>query len=114
MFTADKVSLTELFELSQKMDSAIVKGVVDIKRRIVILDASLHADEEAYLLENGSNQSDLWGFNLLPEQYGSDDFIVYDSMINLRPWDGNRSRFVTDTEVQNKIKQIIAEIVFDD
>ena len=51
-----------------------------------------HADEEYLLLENGSEQKNLWGINIFPEQIGNSDFIVFDSMINLRPNEGNRSR----------------------
>jgi hypothetical protein len=74
------------------------------------VDAELHADEEAYLLENGSEQKDLWGINLYPE-ISADDFIEFDSMINLRPAQGNRSRGVEDVKTQEKIRLIISKLV---
>jgi hypothetical protein len=76
----------------------------------MVIDAELHADEEALLIENGSNHSDLWGINLYPELTGP-DFIEYDSMINLRPSQGNRSRGVEDPEVRDHIQKIVRNLV---
>lgn len=80
----DKIAIGELKEMSEKMFGNLVKAVVDIKKGIMAVDAELHADEEAVLLENGSEQKNLWGINFYPEISG-DDFIEFDSMINLRP-----------------------------
>jgi len=113
MFIAEKITLSQLESLSQKMDGSIVKGVADIKKGVVVLDAPMHADEESFLLANGSDQSDLWGFNLFPSSYGTDDFIVYRSMINLRPWDGCRSMVITDTDVTRKIEELVDAIISD-
>jgi hypothetical protein len=103
------LSLTELREMSEKMSEPLVKGVVDVVRRRLVLDAGLHADEEFYLLENGSAQADLWGINLWPDSYGTDDFVEYDSMINIRPGQGNRSRGVDDADMRSLIREIVAE-----
>jgi hypothetical protein len=88
----------------------LVKAVVDIKKHIMEIDASLHADEEAYLLSTGSNQSDLWGINLYPDLAGA-DFIEFDSMINLRPSQGNTSRGVDDPKIQEIIKSIVKLLI---
>jgi len=95
--------------MSERMYSPLVKAVVDVRRRILVVDAEMHADEEAFLLEDGSAQSDLWGINLWPEEYGTEDFVEFDSMINLRPRDGNRSRSVDDTRKQALIREVVAE-----
>jgi hypothetical protein len=84
--------------------------VVDIKLAIMAIEAELHADEEAILIDRGSDQNDLWGINLYPE-LESADFIEYDSMINLRPSRGNRSRGVEDPKVRDLIQQIVAGLV---
>jgi len=84
----------------------MVKGVVDVRRGTLALDAELHSDLEALLLENGSNQSDLWGINLYPDQTG-EDFLEFDSLINVRPSQGNRSREVEDESLRLKIRNII-------
>ncbi len=61
MKQVDEITLSELAEMALSMYGALVKGVVDIDKRILVLDAELHADEEQFLLENGSQQMDLWG-----------------------------------------------------
>lgn len=91
------------------MFGSLVKGVVDVKKEVLVLDAELHADLETYLLENGSNQSDLWGINLYPEDFDTEEFIEFDSMINIRPRQGNRSRDVEDESVRQEIIRIVRE-----
>jgi hypothetical protein len=105
-----RASLHELNEMATNTFGDMVKAVVDVKLAIMAIDAELHADEEALLIENGSDQRDLWGINLYPEIEG-EDFIEFDSMINLRPSIGNRSRGVENPEVREKIRQIVDDLV---
>ncbi len=86
----------------------LVKAVVDADKAIIAVDAELHSDLEALLLENGSKQKSLWGINLYPEIQGN-NFIEFDSMINMRPSLGNRSRGVDDEGMRNKIVEIVAK-----
>lgn len=95
-----------LLELETHYFGDMVKGVVDIDERKIALDAEMHADLETLLLQEGSLQKNLWGFNLYPELEG-DDFLEFDSLINIRPNQGNRSRGVEDPAIQEKIKEII-------
>ncbi len=106
----DKITINELNEMSSKMFGNLVKAVVDIEKGVMAVDAELHADEESLLLENGSMQKNLWGINIYPEQKG-EDFIEFDSMINLRPSQGNRSRGVEDIAIQKKILKIIDKLI---
>ena len=85
----------------------MVKGVVDVERELLALDADLHADLEALLLEDGSAQKDLWGINLYPDE--DEDFIEFDSLINIRPMAGNRSRGVEDPDIQEKIVEVVGK-----
>ena len=105
------ITLDELKQMSQKMFGNLVKAVVDIEKGIMAVDAELHADEEAFLLENGSKQINLWGINIYPELFGQADFIEFDSMINLRPSQNNRSRGVDDPELKKKILQITDNLI---
>jgi hypothetical protein len=104
------VSLIELQQMAAALFGDLVKAVVDVNREIMIVDAELHADEEALLIGNGSNQTDLWGINLYPELTG-DEFIEYDSMINLRPSRGNRGRGVEDPALRESIRTIVMSLV---
>ena len=69
----------------------------------------LHADEEATLIQDGSSQVDLWGINLYPEE--TEGWVEFDSMINVRPAQNNRSRSVEDTELRARILQLIDRLV---
>lgn len=105
------ISLDELRQMAEKMFGELVKADVDIVKKILIIDMPMHYDGEQRLLESGSKQSDIWGINLHPSDYGTDDFIEFDSMINIRPRQGNPSRDVLDENVRAQIVGIIGEIV---
>lgn len=88
----------------------MIKAVVDLKKGIMAVDAPLHADEEALLLEHGSKNEDLWGINLYPDLTGP-DLIEYDSMINLRPAQNNQTRGVEDPAIRQNIAALVNKLV---
>jgi hypothetical protein len=102
--------MDELRRLAAHRFGDMVKGVVDLRRGVLLLDAELHADQEAGLLAEGSAQRDLWGINLYPEVLGP-DWLEFDSMINLRPSFGNRSRGVDDPTVREAIASLVHRLV---
>lgn len=99
-----------LAELAKEHFGDMVKAVVDIDRGIMAVGGELHADEEALLLEQGSQQRNLWGINFYPDKSG-EDFIEFDSMINIRPSQNNRSRSVEDLETQKEIMEVVKQLV---
>lgn len=101
------ISITELSNMAEKMYGNLIKAVVDLQKGILVVDAEMHADEEQYLLDSGSKQNDLWGINLYPSKFGTDDFIEFESMINIRPRQQNMSRGVEDP----KIRKLIIELI---
>ena len=105
------ISLTHLQVLAAARFGNLIKAVVDIEKGVVAIDADLHADLEAALLAAGSKQENLWGINLYPDFFGKDDFIEFDSMINLRPSLNNPSRGVDDPNVRKKIITIISRLI---
>lgn len=104
------ITLASLHEMAGKKFGDMVKAVVDVERGIMAVDGELHADEESLLLENGSKQANLWGINIYPDVAG-DDWLEFDSLINLRPSQGNRSRGVEDLQLREKIKGIVSRLV---
>jgi hypothetical protein len=88
----------------------MVKAVVDIERGIMAVDGELHSDEEELLLQNGSRQANLWGINIYPDA-GAEDWIEFDSMINLRPSQDNRTRGVEDPDRRRRILEIVSRLV---
>jgi hypothetical protein len=104
------INLTELAKMAENSFGNLVKAVVDVEKEIMAVDGELHADEESLLLQKGSQQKNLWGINLYPSLTGA-DFIEFDSMINIRPSQSNRSRGVDSIETQQTIRQIVGKLV---
>jgi hypothetical protein len=104
------ISLADLRALAEGRFGNLVKAVVDVERKIMAIDGELHADEEALLLEQGSRQENLWGINIYPDLEGSDR-IEFDSVINIRPSQGNRSRGVDDDTIRDKIVQVVGGLI---
>jgi hypothetical protein len=107
---ANRITRDELKQMASAMFGDLVKAVVDVKSEIMAVDAELHSDQEAYLLENGSEQRHLWGINLYPDLQG-EALVEFDSMINLRPSRGNRSRGVEDPDIRQQILEIVNRLV---
>ena len=107
---ANPVSLNELRSLAQSRFGDMIKGVVDLKRGLLLLDAELHADQEAALLAEGSTQEDLWGINIYPDEE-EEHFVEFDSLINIRPTLGNRTRSVEDDNLRQRIRRIVMKRV---
>ena len=104
------ISLANLREMSTARFGDLVKAVVDLERRLMVVDAEMHSDEEAELLSDGSRQQDLWGINLYPDLPEA-DWLEFDSMINLRPTLGNRSRSVDDPATRERIRETVQSLV---
>jgi hypothetical protein len=105
-----EISLLELKKVAEERFGDMVKAVVDIERSIMVIGGEMHADEEQILLENGSQQDDLWGVNLYPAISG-ENFVEFDSMINIRPRQGNRSRGVENEKTRTAVLEIIKKLV---
>ncbi|HPM14118.1 MAG TPA: DUF5674 family protein [Candidatus Dojkabacteria bacterium] len=108
----ENISIDELKEMSSKMFGNLVKAVVDVEKNILVVDAELHSDQEAFLLESGSKQENLWGINIYPE-LSKEERIEFDSMINLRPSQGNISRGIENEEIQKKILDIVNSTIIE-
>lgn len=106
----DPIRRAELADLAEAGFGDMVKAVVDVHRGVMAIGGELHSDEEAALLNEGSEQKDLWGINLYPDQTG-DGMVEFDSMINVRPSQGNRSREVEDDATREAIRAIVARLI---
>ena len=100
-----------LHEMAKDNFGVFVKAVVDIQQELMAIGGELHADEEVLLSEQyGSQREYTWGINLYPEKSG-DEFIEFDSMINLKPQFGNRSRDVENLEIRKTIIGIVLKLI---
>lgn len=106
------ITNARLKEIAAQRFGDLVKAVVDVQKEIMAVSGELHADEEAFLLDQGSKQNDLWGINLYPDM-PMPDRLEFDSMINIRPSKNNPSRNVEDPVVREKIVSIVKKLVQD-
>lgn len=104
------ISCQQLKKIASQRFGDMVKAVVDLEKNIMVIGAELHADEEAFLLDRGSEQKNLWGINLYPDLDMS-EMLEFDSMINIRPSLGNTSRNVEDLETRQKITSIVTSLI---
>ena len=104
------ISPQELKAAARPYYEEVVKAVVDIEKGIMAIGGELHADEEVFLLEQNSKQEHLWGINLFTA-LDLPDMVEFDSMINLRPRQNNRSRGVEDAAIRERIMDIVRSLV---
>ena len=85
----------------------MIKIVVDIRRRFLSGGGEMHADCESVLLEDGSEQDDLWGANWYP----SEQRIEFESLINIRPRLGNRNIVIQDENLRKQVASVTKELL---
>lgn len=99
--TAQQVS-----EMLQTLDTYI-KLAVDVRRGVLAGGGALHADCEAVLLDDGSNQEDVWGADWLPDIQE----VTYESLINIRPRQNNLALEIQDSTLRQSVEQIVKELL---
>lgn len=105
------IKKSALLEIARDGFGDFVKAVVDIEQEIMTVGGELHADGEALLMEQEFSKGEyLWGINLYPEKDRT-EMIEFDSMINLKPLLGNRSRGVESIEVRAKIQGVVDKLI---
>lgn len=106
----EPISPETLSALALEWYLSLVKGVADIERGVVALGGEWHMDANTRLIEDGSEQKNLWGFNVYPEKTG-DAAIEYISLINIRPAQGNRSMEIESEETRAVVRRAVAGII---
>ena len=99
---ATQEQLEEMLEIL----SSYIKLAVDIERGILAGGGELHADCEAVLLDNGSKQVDIWG----ADWYPLTQEVEYESLINIRPRQNNRSMEIQDPMIREQVAQIVQRL----
>ena len=106
----EKISIEELKKMTQKMHDSLVKAVVDTEKGTMVVDMEMHADGELHMLEHESKQEHLWGINIHPFKEKK-EWVEFDSMINIRPSQGNRSRRVENEIIQERIISLVDRLI---
>jgi hypothetical protein len=107
---SEPISVDDLRRIARDQFGDFVKAVVDVRQGVMAIGAELHADEEAWLLDRDARQADLWGINLYPDR-PEGERVEFDSLINVRPSQGNRSRSVDDAAIRQQIGAIVARLI---
>lgn len=106
----EPVDQETLLALAREWHHSLVKGVADISLGTIALGGEWHIDANNRLIEEGSEQKNLWGFNIYPEEKG-DAAIEYNSLINIRPLQGNRSMEITSEETRATVRRAVAAVI---
>lgn len=101
------ITRAEAGEIAKEFYGGMVKGVVDIEREIIALGGEWHMDANTRLIEHGSKQDVVWGFNFYPEE----GRIEYTSLINIRPAQHNRKIEIQDEALKRKMEQVIRKLI---
>ena len=104
----DKPTSKQVNEMLKEYET-MIKIVVDIRRRILAGGGEMHSDCESILLDDGSEQDDLWGANWYPNEQR----IEFESLINIRPRLGNRSILIQNEELRQSVEAVTRDILGD-
>ncbi|MCL4528769.1 MAG: DUF5674 family protein [Chloroflexi bacterium] len=102
----EKATPVQIREMLQEYKD-MIKIVVDIRRHFLSGGGEMHADCESVLLDDGSEQDDLWGANWYP----SEQRIEFESLINIRPRLGNRNILIQDENIRKQVEAVAREIL---
>lgn len=106
------IRLEDIWKQKESAFDEMLKAVADVQNNILAVDAEMHSDLEAALLENGSHQENLWGLNIYPmKEKNGNDFIEFTSFINIRPSRDNPSMEVLDPIIRGRIKSLVQHLL---
>ena len=112
LIVREPISHATLAPLAEAWHQTLVKGVADLGRGIVALGGEWHMDANVILLAEGSQQRDVWGFNIYPDERG-DAALEYVSLINIRPGQNNREMELRDEALRERLREIVATLIPD-
>ena len=102
----DTIPVADLKPIAAAWYGDMIKGVVDVEQEILVLGGEYHMDANTVLTENGSKQSNVWGFNIHLNK-PREEWIEFLSLINIRPAQGNRQMKIEDETLCARIADIV-------
>ena len=106
----NRISRPELEQIAQDGYGEMVKGVIDIKQKVIALGGALHVDAQTVLIQKGSRQEDTWGISIYTQK-SKIDRIAFSSSINVRPTQGNKTIELKDAGIQKQIRDIVDSLI---
>ncbi|HOT92027.1 MAG TPA: DUF5674 family protein [Anaerolineae bacterium] len=101
----ERVTPEQLTQMCEAFGETLVKLAVDVERGILAGGGDLYADCEQAWLEDGSRQADIWGADWYPLERE----VGFESLINIRPKQNNRSMEVQDPALRAWIEAIVRQ-----
>ena len=105
-----KIDMEEVKKLADLWYGTMIKGCVDVELGRVALGGDYHIESSELLTKTGSLLENVWGFNIRFEE-NPDGVLEFDSMVNIKPNFGNRSRNIGNPEIANKAEEIIRKFI---
>lgn len=102
----ERATLEQVEQMLQTL-RVYIKIAVDIERGILAGGGQQHAECEAELLKDGSRQKDIWGADWIPFTQK----MAYESIINIRPSQNNRSMLIQDPAIRERVTQITQHLI---
>ena len=98
----------QIEEMLQTIETYI-KLAVDVEMGVLAGGGALHADCEAVLIEDDSQQQNIWGADWIPETQE----VRFEALINIRPRQNNRSMTIQDAAIRQRVEEIVRSILED-
>jgi hypothetical protein len=103
----DPATPEQISEMAEAFAGSLVKLAVDVRRDILAGGGELHADCEQVLLEDGSQQENIWG----ADWYPSTREVGFEALINIRPRQQNYGMEIQDRDVRAQVEAIVRRIM---
>ena len=110
LIVREPIDASTLDALAKEWYGTMVKGVADLERGIIALGGDWHMDANNVLIGDESEQKNLWGFNVYPDERG-DKALEYISLINIRPRQGNKKMELEDEKLRARIRSILKKLI---
>jgi len=112
LIVREPVGIEALTPLAEAWHGTLVKGVADLGRGVIALGGEWHMDANTALIADGASQTNVWGFNVYPDERG-DKAIEYISLINIRPRQGNKGMELIDATLRADIRSLVKTLIPD-
>ena len=106
----NKINIEEVKKMADFWYGTMIKGTVDIEGERVALGGDYHIESSEMLINTGSKFENVWGFNIRFEE-NPEGVLEFDSMVNIKPNLGNRSRSINNEEIVKKAIGIIYKFI---
>ncbi len=107
LIVREPATAQHIIQMSEAFGEGFIKLAVDVERKILAGGGELHADCEAALLDDGSQQKDVWG----ADWFALEQQVGFESLINIRPRQDNRTLEVQDSSLRARIEAIVRHLL---